>query len=240
MTRPKRNLPAKKKTTSLAKKQKFVIIEHENILTGKKTRKRIPVPEKYTGKITAFKRAYIKTAAEHGGFASAVRGEEWARKFVLTRSKAAVRNKKFFSLRASNNALTALLGIHSKGKTFKKYDGWSEDYDHPDIGEIAIPAKGKVVFKRKFLEAGEINQKTRAKDVGYLIYSINKPYCIEKHGFDFMQKFSPPQYPINAEKFAKEYAKRAGIENVSEFTKQVKLAVDDFNYSHWDHPADHI
>jgi len=236
----KRNLPAIRSSAvqQTPSKRKRVLVNGENMFGGKWTKKVI-VPERYSGKLTPFKKAYIRTLARNGGLAMAIRGEAWTKKFILDTARANIRNKKFYNKRAVQRLLLALIDVHSKGKKFKEYKGWSEDYNHPEIGEIAIPAKGKAIFRERALQNGIIDEKTRAWDLGYLIYSVNLPYCEEKHGFDFMSS-GIPFYPINVEKFAEEYAKRTRINDGSAFAEKVRLAIEHLNYRHWDHPGDHV
>lgn len=75
-------------------------------------------------------------------------------KFSRTREElrrsveASTRNQKFYNPKACIMALKELVAAHKKGLRFKYAHTYSEDYFHPQIYTYAIPAKGKVVFKK--------------------------------------------------------------------------------------------
>lgn len=58
------------------------------------------------------------------------------------------RNQKFYNPKTCIQALKALVSAHKNGLRFKYDHTYSENYFHPHIYEYAIPAKGKVVFKK--------------------------------------------------------------------------------------------
>ncbi|MFA6064989.1 MAG: hypothetical protein WCW44_01785 [archaeon] len=232
--------PTKAAVVKTPVKARHILVKGEGLL-GNKWVKRVLVPEQYQRNLTPFKKAVLRAVVRYGSTAARLRDDAWGKRFVLRLAKNEVRNKKFYTPAAAQRALIALIDVHSKGKKFIEDKGYSEDYDHPQIGEIAIPAKRKVVFRKSALEdAPLLDDKVRARDVGYLTYSVNLPFCCEKYGFDYRSKFDPPLYPINVEKFAEEYAKRTGVKDVPKFIEDAKQSVKSLNWDHWDHAADHI
>ena len=161
----------------------------------------------------------------------------------------------FFKPQAINGLLRALVQRHKSGLQMRKYVGFSEDYRHPSIGEIAGIRGRKVIIGPldPSQQRGPVWEKSPrsgmddlAHDVAHLALSVNIPFTQNQRARQGKPRYlinhidPVPSRPINVRSFASQYAKLMGIKDPRAFAKKVVQSYGALNYMHWDHAGDHV